>query len=490
MLEKFLDNYIDNLYNKSNINMELEQRDLYTKEDYYNLLKEVVVLIKENKDLTLEELRKKLYENSKIEENLKEVVFKKEMVPGLVLTFATKHYKETIVIGNRQEVTLDDKFNLVPSVKNMTYDTIFDLASITKIYTSLSIFKLVELGLITLSTEVTKIDSRFKNLSGVTVFDLLTFRVPLITNVRIDELKDPIKAKELLFDIKINENFNKNLNPYSDMQAMVLKYIIEKISGKTYYQFLDETILKPLGLVDTSNIVPSYKLDRTASTLGSVKYYKDGSFTVEKETTLGIIHDKKARIMQQDEDLAGHAGLFSTANDMSKLARSIINKEVITEANLIEMVKNRTGRSYLDEGKVKYVQYLGSLCYSKHPHLDNSELFHAMSGLSFASAGFTGGQFTVDPLNEIYFFLGTNRVHNRLTYLDKEKQEEINGCLNGRKFINIGGQEIIDSRNFAYMRDPYIVRIVLSLALKYKMLEDFYKLTNEKIIYEESIKTI
>ena len=40
------------------------------------------------------------------------------------------------------------------------------------------------------------------------------------------------------------------------------------------------------------------------------------------------------------------------------------------------------------------------------------------------------------------------------------------------------------------MRDPYIVRIVLSLALKYKMLEDFYKLTNEKIIYEESIKTI
>ena len=128
MLDKFLDDYVNKMYLNSNINMSLEQRNLYKKDDYYVLLKPVVVLLKKYPDYSLEELRNKLFEESGLREKIKKFIYEDKMTPGAVITYGTNDYRETLVIGNREEVVFKNG-KIIPSIKEMTYDTIFYLSA-------------------------------------------------------------------------------------------------------------------------------------------------------------------------------------------------------------------------------------------------------------------------------------------------------------------------------------------------------------------------
>ena len=475
MLDKFLDDYVNKMYLNSNINMSLEQRNLYKKDDYYVLLKPVVLLLKKYPDYSLEELRNKLFEESGLREKIKKFIYEDKMTPGAVITYGTNNYRETLVIGNREEVVFKNG-KIIPSIKEMTYDTIFDLASITKLFTSVSILLLVSKGMINLDDKIVKYASNFKNLRDVSIYDLLSFKVPLKTSKRLDDVSF-MEAKDILNNIEVSslEHFK---NPYTDMGAIVLKYVIENASGMPFYDFLDKEILSPLLMQDT-NYQTKYKLDRVASTtLGGI-ITNDG-FIRDTTGVKGLPHDKKARVLLPD-GMPGHAGLFSTAKDMSLFAKGLINKQVLPINYLDSLAVNRTGKKVIVDGYGKYVQYLGYLCYLKHPNLKDSELFHAMSGKSFASAGFTGGELTIDPLNEIYFFLGTNRVHNRI--IRNTSGKDI-------KELEVAGSIIPNASKFAWQRDEYLVHPCLKLAIQYKMLEDFYKLCKEKIPTKEITKKL
>lgn len=479
MLEQYLEDYVNDLYEKQNNGSCLEQQGLYTKKEYYELLKPVIELVSNYKDYSIDELRNKLYENSQIEENLNDFIYKKEMVPGMVFSYGTKNYKETVIVGNRQEVSLNEQGKIVPDLEQMTEDTIFDLASVTKVFTSVSLLKLVQDGVISLNDTVVKYAPQFKNLNDVTIYDLMTFGVPLKTNGRVDRASSREEAEQILFGIERDlESTNKR--PYTDMGAMVLKYVIESASGMNYYHFVEENILKKLNMKDTHVVVPKMKLDRVSSTNLDGKYYKDGNFAITTNAPKGIVYDPKAQIMgQKDGVLSGHAGMFSTANDMTNLAKGIISGKVINEEYVEMMAKNRTGRKYIEDDKEKYIQYLGMLCYSKNPILVDSELFHAMSGKSFASAGWTGTQLTVDPINELYFFMAANRSHNRMTFIDPAQRDKVEVNENGKKTILLPNGDVkIDATRFAWDRDAAIVHPALKLTIQYKMLEDTYTLVN------------
>lgn len=486
MFEKFLEQYVDILYNRQNEGAAIEQQGLYSKQQYYELLKPVVELVLDDKDYSIEELRKKLFDASHIRENLNDFIYKKEMVPGLVFSYGTKNYKETVVIGNRQEVSLDSDGRMIPALEKMTEDTIFDLASVTKLFTSLSILKLVQDGVIHIDDEVVKYCPKFQNLKGVTIYDLMTFGVPLKTNGRVDRASSREEAEQILYNIEVDQESN-NMRPYTDMGAMVLKYVIESVCGTNYYTFVDENILKPLKMNDTHVVVPKYKIERVASTNLDGLYYKDGNFSITKNAPKGVVYDPKARILGQSEgNLSGHAGLFSTVNDMTTLAKGIISGQVIDENYVEMMAKNRTGKKYIEDDKEKYIQYLGMLCYSKNPILANSELFHAMSGKSLASAGWTGTQLTVDPINELYFFMAGNRSHNRMTFIDVAQRDKVTTDENGKKTIMLPNGDIkVDATRFAWDRDAAIVHPVLKLTIQYKMLDDFYSLVNDVELIEQ-----
>jgi CubicO group peptidase (beta-lactamase class C family) len=490
MLENYLEKYVDDLYEKQNLGVSVEQQGLYTKKDYYDLLKPVIELVLNYKDYSIDELRNKLYENSNIEESLVDFICKKEMVPGMVFSYGTKNYKETVVIGNRQEVSLNENGDIVPALEKMTDDTIFDLASVTKIFTSISILKLVQNGTISLNDEIVKFVPQFKNLTGVTIYDLITFGVPLKTNGRVDRASSREEAEQILFGIEVDKE-STNKRPYTDMGAMVLKYVIESASGMNYYNFVDENILKQMNMSDTHVVVPKMKLDRVASTNLDGKYYKDGNFAITTNAPKGVVYDPKAQIMgQQDGVLSGHAGMFSTASDMTKLAKGIMGGQIIDSEYVEMMAKNRTGKKYIEDEKEKYIQYLGMLCYSKNPILADSELFHAMSGKSFASAGWTGTQLTVDPVNELYFFMAANRSHNRMTFIDPAQRDKVEVDENGKKTIVLPNGDVkIDATRFAWDRDSAVVHPTLKLTIQYKMLEDIYSLVNNvELEQQEEIK--
>ena len=114
-----------------------------------------------------------------------------------------------------------------------------------------------------------------------------------------------------------------------------------------------------------------------------------------------------------------------------------------------------------------------------------------MSGRSFASAGWTGTQITVDPINNLFLFMSGNRSHNRMTFIDPAQREKVLLDEKGKKTIVLpDGSVKIDATRFAWDRDEIVVHPALKLAIQYKMVEDLYAMMNEKVETDEKIRCI
>ena len=467
MDKKHIRSYIEDVYNNQSLGNE-EYKGLFTMKDYTMMYNEVVSLLSTHGYLPIEDLRDILYYRSGVEEKISTLIKDMGMAPGAVISYGTNNYNEILTIGNAKEVSLENGHTKI-TPKEMQSDTIFDLASVTKIFMTLSIIKLANFGIINLNDEITDYCPEFSNLKGVTIFDLLTFRVPLITDQRIEQASDKGEALDLLHDIKINNN--KVASVYSDMGVMVLKYVVEKASGMSYYHFIETYILNKANMPQTS-----YKpidIERVASTNYRTQIMGDGTVKVDFYDD-GQVNDPKAQIFQStDGDLCGHAGMFSTASDMSNLALSIINGSILSKEEINNITKNQTGSLYYENGIKKSHQYFGYLCFLKNPVLKQSEVYHALSAKAFAYAGYTGTQFTVDPVNGVYLFLGSNRVHDRVTFIDPSfSLLTFKNSIN-RNLVVVPGEGLkVDSRSFAYDRDYYIIHPLLRLSMQYKMLDE------------------
>lgn len=412
---------------------------------------------------------------------LKDFILTRKMAPGAVINYGTKNFQETLVIGNRQEVTMKNGL-LVPSRKKMTEDTIFDLASCTKLFTAIATLKLVEQRQINLSDDITKYAPQFTELKGTTIYDLLTFE-PLATKDRVDKAGSIEEAEQILFTAYKKE-MSYGSNIYNDFAPMVLKYAIEKASGMKYEAYLLKEVLKDLDMKNTFVQIPEEKKNKVANGNYDGRYFKDGNFLIRTKAEPGISTDDKARVLGQPMGiLSGHAGLFTNVEDMTKLQKALIENKILSLDTREYMAKNKSGFVFQDDqGRNKYSQYLGMLCYSKNPNLSSSEVHHPLSGRSFASAGWSGTQQTIDPINGINFTLLSNRSHNRMTFIDKDQKDKVVTKRNGMKTIVLpGGIKMIDATRYAWDRDDVIHKCI-ELALQYKMLEDIteYQPTKEQ----------
>lgn len=470
-LENLKNSYIDTLLKNQNDTFEQSQKNLYTKEDYEHLLKDAYEIIKNNKDASINDLRKMMYDASGLEESVRHFIKDRKLAPSMSISYGTIVHSETLSIGELDNGTIVDE------------NTIYDIASVSKVFASISILKLVSNGVISLEDKLGKYIPEFSNLKDVTVLDLLTFKVPLISD-RIDANDDYESAYNKLMDIKINIDFPTNRNPYTDMGAMVLRYLVEKVSGMKMFDFVNETILKAADMTETGILVPKNKLWKTASTNEVYSFYNDGNVGVKNNIELGVVNDEKARVLGQNaNDFAGHAGIFTTSKDMIKLSRALLDHEILDSKTLEGMGKNVTGKEY-EPGK--YVQYLGKLCYSKNPIQADSEVYHPLSGKAFGSGGYTGTQYTLDPLNKVFFFMGSNRTHQRAVFLGKDarlKLEEDNKIYYdeaGAELIRVSdNNEIVNAVKFAWDRDAAVVHLALKLALSYGLLDYVYCLERE-----------
>lgn len=480
LLDEWLDEYVNKLIANENSVIEKERRNLVGKRYFYELLSPINKYLKRNKDASIKELRDEAFDRLEMEKALKDLVDKYKLSSGVSAVIGIPSYEEVLAYGSKKEVRLSDG-EIINSTSPLIGNEIYDIASITKLFTSLSIYLLLEQKKIYLHDDITYYLPGFKDLRGVTINDLLKFNVPLKTNSRVDSAGSSDDALKVLKTIHIKDA-SPYENPYTDMGAMVLKYLIEKVSGESYYEFLERNILSKLKMTNTYVNVPKDKLYDTVSTNLNYKVI-NGTLYRDSLVEDGVTFDPKARAMQQgnSSNLSGHAGLFVSNLDMGKLAKAIINNGIISRKTYYKMIETETGKYYLEGGKLKFTRYFGSLIYTKTPDSRINEVNHALSGISFSSPGFTGVKLTVDPLNEIYVFLGANKTHNRITAVSKEDGTLIsnNGIYS---YFNDQGKEVIDSRLYAQKRDDICFDKLVALALSYKYIEDLgKKLSHEDV---------
>ena len=294
-------------------------------------------------------------------------------------------------------------------------NTIYDLASATKLFTGLAAMRLKEEGLLDIRRPVSFYEPRFTRLGETTVAELLTFQKTIQTEGRIDACPDREEALRRLFSAADAGRPEKRA--YSDIPAMVLKYVIEAAAGTTLYGCVRETILAPAGMEETWAKVPEDRISDCES--------YDREYRIEKERRYvrtglqkGVPHDPKAAILQGDSgDLSGHAGLFSTLGDMVRFCRAVIAGRIVSAESLREMAENRTGRRLADGS---WSQFLGWQCYLRHPDQYYSEIPAYMGMRAFGIGGFTGNHVSIDPERGIFAVMLGNRVRGRLTVLIPE----------------------------------------------------------------------
>ena len=333
--------------------------------------------------------------------------------------------------------------------------TLYDLASVTKLFTGMTLMRLKEDGKLDVDRPVTDYAPRFCHLRDVSVASLMTFGVNLKTPGRVDEQKDALDAEACLFEAT-NEGLPSR-RPYSDIPAMVLKYVAEGVTGKPFYEIVREQILLPAGMTETFATIPEERIADCVCYDLEHRIEKDRR-KVNTGILPGMPHDPKARkISPHGENLCGHAGLFSTAADLERFCRAVLEGRILREASLREMAVNRTGRR-LEDGS--WSQFLGIQCYVRHPDQYFSEIPVYESDRAFGIGGFTGNHVSMDPETGIFVIMLGNRVYDRLTVLIPEdgkafRDYGLNDDGTGA-FLWEDGRVIPSSVNYVHQKDEHL----------------------------------
>ncbi|MFI3260299.1 MAG: serine hydrolase domain-containing protein [bacterium] len=455
--------YSSSLYKNQNETDNPELKNLLTKKEYFSMLQEVLEIVKENNYASKLTIKDELFKRSRLSDAIANIVYVKNLIPGMNLTFGSKTLRDTILCGNKTECILDKDGNKISYFTDLELNTIYDLASTSKLLTSLAIYSLIDNNYIEKDKPVREYCPQFKNLGDTTVYDLLKFKVNVKTNERIDTQPTFKKAEEVLFSSVLSGETNL-INAYTDIGAMILKYVVEAASGISFDEYITEMIFKPLGMNDTFLNVPKDKLSRVACNNFNKTVDNNGTIFENTTTFLGSSHDPKAVIMKSKENNApGHAGYFSTNDDMMKLGNGLLEGLVISKDSLFDISKSETGMETTDKnGEKIYTKYFGSLTYGKQKDEQYLSVNPTLSGRAFMSPGFAGTTFAIDPLNHIVMFIGANRLHNRIYNIPGKFKEEKNG-----KIFYKGN---IVSSSYALDKES-IVEIAMNLAIQYQFLE-------------------
>ncbi len=340
-------------------------------------------------------------------------------------------------------------------------NSVFDLASVTKLFTGLCMMRLKEDGLLDFSRPVSAYDARFTRLGDVTVGQLMAFGVTVNTPERLDACPDRESALRALFASEQGQR-PEGRRVYSDIPAMILKYVVEKAAGIPFYECIREIILEPAGMKETWARIPEDRI-ADAQDYGGEHRIEGTKRILRTDGQPGVPHDPKAAKLQGDTgDLCGHAGLFSTTADMVKFCRAVLAGKIVSDASLREMAVNRTGRVLPGGG---FTQFLGYQCYVRHPQQYWSEIPEYMGSRAFGIGGFTGNHVSVDPERGLFTVMLGNRVKNRLTVLVPEEGKTLTDYglkEDGRGYFRWDDGEVIPSSvKYVHQKDAHLHSAVM-----------------------------
>ena len=308
-----------------------------------------------------------------------------EQIPGAVLT-----------VGHDGQVVYRKAYGsraIVPRREAMTLTTIFDCASLTKVIaTTTAVMQLWERGKFRMADPVAKYLPEFaqNGKQDITIRQLLVHYSGLAPDL---DLTKPFSGKEATYRMAFAETPERAPGSwfvYSDINFEVLGALVERLSGESLDEYCQKHIFTPLGMKETRYLPPRSWVSRTAPTEEDENHHM----------LRGVVHDPTARRMG---GVAGHAGLFSTADDLAKFAQALLDggHGVLTAATIAKMTSPQqpaTGTSVRGFG------------------WDIDSPFSTNRGEllpvgSFGHTGFTGVSLWIDPTTRTYIVLMTNAVH-------------------------------------------------------------------------------
>lgn len=284
--------------------------------------------------------------------------------------------------------------SLEPRREPMTLDTIFDIASLTKVVaTTTAVMQLVQKGEIRDNDPVAKYIPEFaqNGKEDITVRELLTHHSGLGPDL---DLTQPWEGKETGLRMAFAEKPQETPGAkyvYSDINFIVLGALVERVSGMPLEEYCARNIFGPLGMTRTRFLPPHAWLPKIAPT----------QYDEHDKMLWGEVHDPSARRMG---GVAGHAGLFSTADDLAKFADFLLAGGPVLSPLMIE--KMTTAQ------QPPVSQVLRGFGWDIDSPLSTNRGELLPIG-SFGHTGFTGTSLWVDPTTKTYIILLTNAVHPR-----------------------------------------------------------------------------
>lgn len=307
-------------------------------------------------------------------------------MPGAVLLVwhnGQVRYRKTF--GNR---------SLEPRREAMTLDTIFDLASLTKVVaTTTAVMQLMERGQVRMNDPVAKYIPEFaqNGKEDITVRNLLTHYSGLRGDL---DLTQAWRGHDTAFSMAFAET--PVIPPgsrflYSDINFIVLGALIERVTGTSEDEYGLKNIFTPLGMTRTRFLPPAV----WKSAIAPTEYDEQGKML------RGVVHDPTARRMG---GVAGHAGLFSTAGDLSKFAQALLKGSTVLPSLMVEKMTTPQQPPTADS--------LRGFGWDIDSPLSSNRGELLPVG-SFGHTGWTGTSIWIDPTTRTYIILLTNSVHPR-----------------------------------------------------------------------------
>ena len=298
------------------------------------------------------------------------------------------------VVGNPEAVLEKGSVGFLgDGLAPVTEDSLYDLASLTKIPTALALMKQLEDGLIRLEDEVGYFLPSFKAspLGAVTLYALLTHTAPIAGGAHLyqrvrnrEEMFEAIRTGELRPD-------SPDRVLYTCEAFILLGEIISAVDSSPLDEIIRRRVLEPLKMNDTCFNPPPSLLDRIAPT---------EECALRGHLVRGEVHDENAVVMG---GVSGNAGLFSNVVDMSLLAvamlASLEGGGFLKRASAELMTRNHTAGKGQNRG-------LGWMIAER-----GTSAGDFMSPRSFGHTGFTGTSLWIDPERELYALLLSNRIY-------------------------------------------------------------------------------
>lgn len=336
-----------------------------------------------------------------------------------------------VLVAQNGRVIFDKSYGYQTYDKKIKVDNnqLYDLASITKIAaTTLAIMKLYEGGKLKLDDTLSNYLPELKNTNkqDITIRQILVHEAGLKDFIPFyksfansSELRDSAlsSAKTDKFCYRINDDLyvnkyyqneilariaespltEKGKYVYSDLGMIMLRIMIERITGKDFASYLDQTFYKPMGL----NLMTFNPLNKFNKSI-LVPTEKDPDFRTG--TLQGYVHDPSAALLG---GVSGHAGLFSNAFELAEIGQMLLNygfyngKRFLKQSTVLEFTKRQTNDSRRGLGFDKPENLPGKPSPASRFASDNC----------FGHTGFTGTCIWVDPDSGLVFVFLSNRIN-------------------------------------------------------------------------------